>query len=335
LDAITLKHSTLCLCGEEMRKVLDLPKFPLTEVDGVADQEFLFCESCSHGKLKAIIPPEVLYARPSKMGQDKSYLDRFASFVKRYGDFLVVVDIGANDGSLLSRFAGWKVPIDRESGGIENADLSSLKDKRKLILSSHTLEHIERADVAIGQVSAVMGEMDLLAIQVPSLDLLVEDARIDQIHHQHIHYFSERSLTALLAKNGLEVIDCEFNPDHWGALMVVCRKGNGQPRGKKIGGLDLAAAVLSFTSEMAHVTYKLLGRKFVAYGEGQMLPVLSYWLPELVNADFIADDSKGPFNLRDRDVLISAVSSKMTARLLLTKAFEKGARNVFVPFRQL
>jgi hypothetical protein len=338
VDASKVKRSTLCLCGRQMKAVLDLPDFPLTEVSGVVDQKFLFCEQCAHGKLEAVVAPEVLYAKPSRMGADRSYLDRFAHFVKNHGDYSVIVDIGGNDGALLERFKGMKIAVDPQSDGIkktiEDADLSFLKEHRKLILSSHTLEHLHNPSVFASKVSEVMGPDDLLAIQVPSLELMIEDGRIDHIHNQHIHYFSEKSLTTLLKSYGLEVIETQFNPDHWGALMVVAKKGNGKVTGKEINGLDLAAAVLSFTGGMAHLTYKLHNRKMEAYGEGLMFPVLSYWLPSIKDAEK-ADDAKGAFNLRDRDVVITAVSSKMTARLLVMKAFERGARNVFTPFNQL
>lgn len=339
VDASKVRRSNLCLCGRPMKVVLDLPDFPLTEVAGKVDQKFLFCQECTHGKLEVFVSPEVLYTKPSKMGSDRSYLDRFAHFVKNHGDFPVIVDIGGNDGSLLERFSGIKIAIDPQSDGIkktiEEADLFFLKDKRKLILSSHTLEHLQDPSIFASKVSQVMGPDDLLAIQIPSMELMVEDGRLDHIHNQHLHYFSERSLTTLLKTYGLEVIEVQFNPDHWGALMVVAKKGEGKVTGRKIEGLDLAAAILSFTGGMAHLTYKLHNRKFIAYGEGQMFPILSYWLPSLNDAEFIADDSKGPFILRDRDVVVTAVSSKMTARLLVMKAFEKGARNVFTPFNQL
>lgn len=309
------------ICSGPTERVIELPDFC-----GV-DQAFLFCESCSHGKLEVFEPQPL----NTVMGEG-GYLQAFAEFVRPYWK-PNVLDIGGNDGALGDLVLPETYAVVES---IETADLREWKDKPKLILSSHTLEHIRYPGQFFSQVDSILGPNDFLAIQVPSLELLVDDARIDQIHNQHYHYFSERSLTTLLKRYGMRAIEVKFNPDHWGAVMLICQQGKGEVSGRQLYRTDVSFARFAFTSQMDLTRYTLARGPFACYGASPMLPVLSYYLP-IEDALFIADDFKSPYkaeDLKGRDVLITAVS-KMTARKLVKKAFEVGARNVIVPFHQL
>ena len=326
------------ICSGEMEKVFSLPGYPFTDKPGVGDQGFLFCE-CGHGMLEKVYPQE-----SGRMGEDH-YLNVFADFIKRHADhYDLVIDIGGNDGSLANRFnSAYEVIDPSVNCGIEEVILTRFKFTHKLYVSSHTLEHVEDPNLFISKVSRSLRYEDTVALQVPSLECLVEDFRFDQIHHQHIHYFSERSLTALLAKHGLEVIASEFNYDHWGALMVVAKPGKGHASGKKLERLDVLFSRFIFTTNMGTWRYKLRNGGFVAFGASPMLPVMDYHLP-LEKADFIADDDRSKegfwrnkvvtsdYSLKDRDVVITA-SSKVSTRKLTSKALSLGARNVYTPFQ--
>src|SRR3990167_6657675 len=176
------------ICSGEMERLFSLPGYPFTDKPGVGDQEFLFCE-CGHGMLERIYPQD-----SGRMGEDH-YLKVFAEFVKKHvGKYDLVIDIGGGDSALCKMFHGAYQVIDPSINcGIEEASLSSFKFTHKLILSSHTLEHVTDPNVFIAKVSKSLRYEDTVAIQVPSLDWLLADCRFDQVHHQHIHYFSERS----------------------------------------------------------------------------------------------------------------------------------------------
>lgn len=331
-----------------MQKIFSLPDYPCTEKEGFHDQGFLFCQ-CGHGRLQNVIPG---YGGLVSGHSDsaKHSLDFFAAFVRKHSQRKFVIDIGGNDGYLAGLLGTESILVDPQAAHglrttIEDADLSPWKRDQKIIVSSHTLEHIEDPHVFMRKVSECMNNEDTLAIQVPSLELLVEDGRMDHIHHQHIHYFSERSLSKLLSQYGLKVIASEFNPQHWGALMVVCVKGEGSAQGKEVWDTQVLNARIAFRLEMAACEMKLKRRSFVAYGASSMLPVLSYYLPSVEKAEYIADDSvagiwrnktiTAEYDFAGRDVLITGISSKFTARKLVQKAMSGGAKNVIVPVHQL
>src|SRR5262245_26766463 len=134
----TLKKSNECpICSGAMDRLIDLPRFPLTEMyepwaetfeegRAVVDQAFLFCRACSHGKLETIVPPTLLYGsgyrtRTAASGGAWQAVKRFAGFIHENVDiteFDAALDIGGNDGSLLNFFVGLRlVAVDPNAEG--------------------------------------------------------------------------------------------------------------------------------------------------------------------------------------------------------------------------
>lgn len=371
----TLKKSNECpICRRAMERLVDLPRYPLTELyepdegtfhhgRGYADQALLYCQPCNHGKLETIVPPAMLYGEGyrTRTAASAGAVRAIQNFRKFVGDFAdldrrgTVIDIGGNDGSLLGTFPGArKVNVDPNATDgirayIEDADLSEFKGVPKIILSSHTLEHVESAAAMLDKVASIMQHDDLFAIQVPSLELMVRRWRMEQIHHQHIHYYSERSLSALLAGFGLEVVQTRFDEDHYGALMVLCRRGTGKVVGERILGTEIETAWGRFLS-LTYSCDRQLGDGFIALGAALMLPVAAYYLPNLTKVEYIADNDRSKdglryvnfnkrircdYDLAGRDVVITAINTKLACRALAALAFEKGARNVLVPMQML
>lgn len=327
------------ICSSQMEKLFDLPAYPFTDKPGSADQAFLFC-SCGHGMLEKVYPQE-----SGRMGEGH-YLPVFADFVKKHATpYDLVIDIGGGGDALCRLFKGPYQVIDPlVNCSIEDAVLQNFKFTHKLIVSSHTLEHVADPNVFMAKVSGCLRKEDTVALQVPSLDWMVEDQRFDQVYHQHIHYFSERSLTSLLAKHGMKVMACEFNPDHWGAIMVIAKKADGGSIGRTLNKLDLVFSKFCFGTAVGLWRYKLRNGGFIIYGMSPMLRVMEYHIPCLQKAQFIADDDESKeglwknlvvtkdYDFKDRDVVIAA-ASKATSRKMTMKALSLGARNVYTPFQ--
>jgi cyclopropane-fatty-acyl-phospholipid synthase len=363
-----------------MEEVIDLPGLPMTELyepytetfeqgRGRIDNALLYCEPCCHAKLETVVPPEMLYGQgyrtrtSSSVGASHSVL-AFYGFVNRHIDlsqYDVVMDIGANDSSLLCLFhEKRRVAVDPNASGdaeliksyVEDADLHSFKKEKKLILCSHTLEHIEDPYKLIEKVSSILCYGDVCAFQFPSLDCLVRDARIDQVHHQHIHYFSLASISTLLAKYGLDITAYDFDESHYGTLRIVFQRGAGERKGHPIKIQELDSANSDFITEM--VTFNdAIGRLRdpVGYGASLMLPLLRYYVPNLEKVLCIFDEDESKHDLRwvnfnkrivradvllnQADVVVTAFNTKLAVRKIVNKLSNDGARNVLVPFHAL
>ena len=116
-----------------------------------------------------------------------------------------LVDIGGNDSTLLKNFVestdnlinidpnastdNQNIELRREF--LEEVDFSDFqKNTRKVFISSHTIEHLEDPAELLRKLSKVVNNNDILYLQFPSMEKLVEQGRYDQICHQHINYFS-------------------------------------------------------------------------------------------------------------------------------------------------
>lgn len=372
-----VKQSDECpVCGEWMATLFELPRMPITGLyepfaaefndRGYVSQSFLHCAGCSHGKLGTIVPPAILYdhgyAATAKSAGSATAVVKFAAFIMKHSydaDFDCVVDIGGNDGSLLNYFLDKRrIAIDPNASGahqlvnqfIEDADIDFLKGVSKLICCSHTLEHIERPEALFSKLQKVMSAGDLCAFQFPSLDLLIRDCRIDQIYHEHIHYYSLRSASLLLAKYGFEIVAHAFDASHYGALMLIFRKGLGEVKGEIIWPPSITMALGSFKAEAKALDGRLAGEDWmIGYGASQMLPLLKYWLPNLSRLDYVVDDDPAKhgkryanFNIEIRPVtdlsgkvMVTAFNTKLAVRGIVQKLFAANARDVIVPFNFL
>jgi len=361
-----------------MGEAIDLPGLPMTEhfephtntfeMKGRVDNALLFCEPCSHAKLETIVPASELYAKNYKTKTSNSVgsshsVKSFFAFIERHLDlagFETVLDIGGNDGSLLRLFRTQKkVNIDPNGSGadivlmgyIEEVDLQDYKGMRKLIVSSHTLEHLESPEIILEKINAILGYGDYCAFQFPSLDSLVRDARMDQVHHQHIHYFSLRSISLLLAKHGMEIVNIEFDDSHYGTLQIIFRRGLEELKGSSIRYEDLELANRDFVSEMICFDDRIVRlREPVGYGAALMLPLLRYYVKGIDSLSCVYDEDetkhglrwinlnvpiKSPKSVHGKDVVVCAFNTKLAVRKIVNKLTAEGARNVVVPFHAL
>lgn len=376
-----MKKSNVCpICSGAMSEVIHLPGLPMTELyepntpeyigHGWVDNCLLFCEACSHGKLETIVPPEMLYAKDYRtktgksVGASQSVMGFFA-FMNRalkLEEYDVVIDIGGNDGSLLDFFNPRHEKINVDPNGsitdgkvirsyIHEADLRDLKAKRKLIVSSHTLEHLEDPNQFLEKINDVLCYGDAVCLQFPSLDSLVRDARIDQVHHQHIHYYSLRSVSLLLAKYRLEITQYEFDDSHYGTLRLIARRGLCELMGDPIHLMGIRHAEDDFNAEIFSFDVRIQKlRSPIGYGASLMLPLLAYYAPSIQKLSSIADEDESkhglrwinlnvgiaaPTNFKDRDVVVCAFNTKLAVRKIVNKLTNEGARTVLVPFHAL
>lgn len=359
-----------------MARMWEMPRYPITELyepwakdfepgRGRADQAFMFCVACVHGGLANAIPPEQLYGqgyrtRTAASVGSKRAVENFAAFAKEHcplDGVKTVIDIGGNDASLVNCFSGKRrVVVDPNAQGddveivrefAENADLHPWKADRKIVLCSHTLEHVPNLTAFMASVGACIDPSDRFALQFPSLELLLDGCHINQIHHQHVHYFSLRSATIFLARHGFRILASRFDPDHYGALMIVAERGEpAEPPKSRIRATTVFWRRQLFDRVMHQANARIEKKGWIALGASLMLPTLVYYLPALNDVEYIADNDRSKnglryvnfnkqicskYDLKGRDVVVTATSTKLACRALTAQAFKDGARNVVVP----
>ena len=317
------RRKTCAVCIRNLDKpLLKFPRFPITEIYidhkpkkslGFINQYFHFCKNCGHGQLGNIISTNILYNksdyffRTSKSQSAKKANDVFLNYIKsiiKRRRFDNILEIGCSDLYLLRGL----LPFGKKLIGIdpiledkqkelfsdkirifgdffENFDLKTKSDGKTLVISSHTLEHIEEPRALIEKLLLDATEESIFIFQFPGLETLVKDGRYDQIFHQHLQYFSIKSFNFLVEHFGGEIINYQINYHHWGSLMVAFKKRKGRaPKYITKEGLSIQQITKGYDQFRLHMKSlgnylrSLKGEKVIGYPATLMLPILSYHL---------------------------------------------------------
>jgi SAM-dependent methyltransferase len=216
--------------------------------------QVLSCRQCKLAQLGLIVDPQILFppSYPYTSGTTKILRDNFAELYSEVSRLYplaakdLVVDIGSNDGTLLSNFhaAGHRVY------GIEPTNAGNLANSRGVrtlisFFKRSAVEHVVRAEGRAKVVTAtnvfahIEDVRELMACILELLDddglfiseshywlSLLETLQYDTIYHEHLRYYSLTSLQYLLEAHGMEPIRAKRIPTHGGSIRVyAARKG--------------------------------------------------------------------------------------------------------------
>jgi len=370
---ITRHRDKCCICGSSVSIIRDLPSFPLTDMltdekpsdsDMFVDQQLQRCPKCSHVQVGALPDPAVLYGdnyafRTSRSDSSIKHKKRFYQFMREIiGDraFKNVVEIGANDlGTLglLSQFGENITAIDPilKEGyfpGVtiigdfyENVDFS--KFRNSLVVSSHVLEHIEEPCILMESLQQ-LDDKSIIALEFPCLDALVKYGRFDQVYTHHCQYFSMRSIAYLAKKFGFGIMGFDFNMQYWGTFMVLLSKLNGITYSfKPIESEEIIRKFNFFISRMGIMSEELPSGNLIGYGAALQLPVLTYYMPSLLNMKYIVDDDVSkdkkyfvnlPISITNEyavdgmDVVVTAINF---SRPIVDKLLKSNPKSIILP----
>jgi SAM-dependent methyltransferase len=221
--------------------------------------ELLRCRRCQLVQLGCIVDPEVLFppSYPYTSGTTKILRENFA---EQYREVMalyplakqdLVVDIGSNDGTLLSNYHGGGHRVH----GIEPTDAGKIAQRAgittltsffnaaavdavlaqsgaaKLITACNVFAHIEDMQTVMQNLVRLLAPDGLFVSESHYLISLLETLQYDTIYHEHLRYYSLTSLKYLLERYGLEVVHARRIPTHGGSIRVfAARKGVHAPR---------------------------------------------------------------------------------------------------------
>ena len=213
----------------------------------------------------------------------KTHWKEYANEIKRkYKPDGVVVEIGCNDGYLISQFKEpgiTAIGVDSsevmcgitESLGItciqtlfngNTADMiCNLYGPAQVVMANNVFNHANDPVAFATAISKVLREDGVFVFEVPYWLSMVESGRfVDMVYHEHVSYFTIKSAWNLLKAAGLEIIDFDIVDYHGGSLRVVAQKNRGSemPNNIEVAIIKEKVAGL-FTIEL----YEELQSKFV------------------------------------------------------------------------
>jgi SAM-dependent methyltransferase len=245
-EFLDLGHTALAnkfLTAEELS--LTEPMYPL---------KVGFCHACGHVQLTEIVPPNAMF-------EDYLYVssasDTLRDHLFELSDVVVarqgpgpkdlVIDIGCNDGTLLSGFRrhGTRVlgvdpaanlaalardsGIDRYVGFFTAATAQEIVHRwgpASAITATNTFPHIPGLQDFIKGIQTVLAPGGVFVIEAHYLVDLLEQGAFDTVYHEHVSYWALGTMQHLFSRADMEIVDVERLPIHHGQIRVfVQRKG--------------------------------------------------------------------------------------------------------------
>ncbi len=226
------------------------------------------CRTCYLVQLMHTIPAEIMFRNylyiPSTSTTMVSHFkfmseELFKDF--RLGPKKLVVDIGSNDGTLLTFFKKKNIRVlgidpaknlaalSRKKGVPTVNDFMSVKvatavQKKygyaSVITATNVVAHIHDLHALMMSVSILMNKKSVFVMEFPYLVDLMQKNQFDTIYHEHLSYFSIQPLMYLFKKHKFKLIDIRRDPIHGGSLRVyIAQRGSNFKEHKRVRELLL------------------------------------------------------------------------------------------------
>jgi len=157
----------------------------------------------------------------------------------------VWLDIACNDGTLLNA-----VPNDIIKVGIDPVDESYTKESRKIAnliiqdyFSKNTYQESEFGNIKPKVITAIamfydldepvnflkdvydiMDDEGLFVLQMSYTPLMINQLAFDNICHEHVYYYTLKSIKNVLEKANFNIVDCQLNDVNGGSFRIYVRK---------------------------------------------------------------------------------------------------------------
>lgn len=258
-----IKINSCLLCkNKKMKKIFSLGNLYVSNFvkkskikKGIrAPLNLLYCNSCELIQLSHIAPQEIMYKRFYwyKSGVTKTMReglkDIFTDSLKfvRISKKDLVLDIGANDGTLLKYYKNKSLTLGCEPAKNLQKELKKnchykmenfwsfeefLKisskfnlPKPKIITAIGMFYDLEDPNKFIRDAALSLDDEGIFIAQLMCLKSMVSQNDIGNICHEHIEFYSLKSLKFLFETNGFEIFRIEENELNGGSFRIYCRK---------------------------------------------------------------------------------------------------------------
>jgi len=220
--------------------------------------ELVYSPSSKLVQLSTIVNKSIVFPRsyPYTSSTTKILRDNFAELsneCEKLIDFNskdLIVDIGSNDGNLLSNFKKIRrlgvtpenigklaikkgIPTLLKYFDKKTAKLIKKKHgKAKIITATNVFAHIDNITELMHNVLTVLKDDGVFVTESHYLMPIIKDLQYDKIYHEHLRYYSLTSLKNIFDKFKLEIIHAKEIPTHGGSIRVYVAKKNNYKKSK-------------------------------------------------------------------------------------------------------
>ena len=225
-------------------EILEQPSYPA---------HVLMCQNCNLVQLGCIVDPKILFPPeyPYTSSTTRILRENFTELSQESVKLFslkkedLILDIGSNDGNLLSNFKNnhrvlgvtpediGKIAIEKGIPTIIDYFTSEVADKIvgeygrvKMITATNVFAHMENINSIVEYIKKILTDDGVFMCEVHYLKSLVEKLQYDTIYHEHMRYYSLNSLKYLLNSHDFDIVFAKEIPTHGGSLRIYAsRKG--------------------------------------------------------------------------------------------------------------
>ena len=257
-------HNCIVCENESLHNVIELGYHPLADTflkkEKISLPQKLYplncilCTNCGHLQNEYFVPPDERYIEneysytSSNSKISREHWEEYRNTVSDYVNLLSsdhVIEFGSNDGFLLKQFikkgavvtgidpSPYMANIATNNGiytyqGFVGKD--AIKDalnrhgKAKIICGNNVFNHIFNLNEVVQAVRDGLRDDGYFIFESPYHKDIIENYLFDTIYHEHISYFSVRSVDFLFKRNKLYITHIENNKYHGGCIRVYASK---------------------------------------------------------------------------------------------------------------
>lgn len=210
-----------------------------------------YCESCELLQLDYTVPKEKMFLEHQYLsGITQTLIKHFYETARENKQQFklqskdLIIDIGGNDGSQLMQYQklGLTNVVNVESASnickiskdndvptlnvffnTDNIKLNFSENTASLINASGVFFHLEELHSVINAIKYVLSKDGVFIIQFMYAGAMIENDNFDTIYHEHLCYYTLRSLINLMKPYELDVFDAYQSDIHSGSIIAkVC-----------------------------------------------------------------------------------------------------------------
>jgi SAM-dependent methyltransferase len=217
----------------------------------------LYCSNCELVQLGLAVDPVIIFPPeyPYTSGTTRILHENFADLCAESSRMLhltkddLVIDIGSNDGTLISNFqrSGYRIL------GIEPTDVAKIASRRgiptvqryfapdvareikrehglaRIITAANCFAHIEDIHSIVEGILEMLAPDGVFISESHYLIDLLNDLQYDTIYHEHLRHYTVGSLAHLFEMHGLEIFHARKIPTHGGSIRVYAGRKGARP----------------------------------------------------------------------------------------------------------
>ena len=215
--------------------------------------ELLFCNNCKLGQISCIVDREILFPKtyPYTSSTTKILRENFQELSLELKKFYnlrkkdLMIDIGSNDGNLLSNFKTQcrvlgvtpenigKIAIKKGIPTIINYfDKKTVKNiinkhgKAKVVTATNVFAHIDQLDELMKDIKNVLTNDGIFISESHYFLKILNSLQYDTVYHEHMRYYSLTTLNKLFKSHGLTIFHAKEINTHGGSIRVYASRSN-------------------------------------------------------------------------------------------------------------